>query len=396
MWKRFVENLRCPLCRGRLMLHSFTGSRQTLSAEHIALGKQLKVFDKDFNAYVEAGLLLCDRCKSRFPIENGLPIMFGYTTPAHTDFAKKFASQIRECAGQYDFPSGQPQEGELFTMLSFSEEWRSYSYDGVLWRNTYEDLEATFALEVDFTPGRDRHASFLEIGCGLGLTTALAQRFYKGDAVGVDLSFACMRAAQQFKDNPFVHFVQASAFHLPFEERSFGVVYSRGVLHHTYSTRDSFKEVATFCRPTGLVYVWVYGPGSIHDSPARKAAYLAEVAIRPVLSRSPSSLGTTMFLSFLTAPYRLANWFHRLQNPKIQKYTYRRAMHAARDRFTPKYAHRHQADEVCNWFQDAGFEEVTVVNWRSMPVAQQDTYRRNIGVHGRQKAAVRILEFAAQ
>src|SRR5262249_45240814 len=136
MWKRFAETLRCPQCRGGLMLHSFIGSRQTLSAEHIALGKQLKVFGDDFNAYVEAGLLLCDRCKTRFPIENGLPIMCGYTTPAHTDFAKKFSSQIGECAVRYEFPGGQPQEGELFTMASFSEEWRSYSYDGVLWHNT--------------------------------------------------------------------------------------------------------------------------------------------------------------------------------------------------------------------------------------------------------------------
>src|SRR5262249_30668521 len=145
----------------------------------------------------------------------------------------------------------------------------------------------------------------------------------------------------------------------------------------------ALRSVAHFCREGGAQYIWVYGPGSNNDNVVRRAWYAAELAVRPVLSRWPTALPTTGFLSLLTVPYRAANWLQRLRNPTIQPYTYERALHAARDRFTPRYAHRHRAEEVQLWFCEAGFEDVTLVDWRQMPVAQQDTFRRNVGVRGR-------------
>ena len=62
-------------------------------------------------------------------------------------------------------------------------------------------------------------------------------------------------------------------------------------------------------------------------------------------------------------------------------------MHGARDRFTPRYAFRQDHDTVSRWFEDLGFEEVHQVDWRTMPAANHDDYRRNTGVRGVRAAA---------
>jgi ubiquinone/menaquinone biosynthesis C-methylase UbiE/uncharacterized protein YbaR (Trm112 family) len=383
MWARFVKLLRCPNCQASVTLRSFSAISLAPSARHLALAEEIGVPSADLTQYVESGVLLCDVCRIWFPIFSGLPVMLCYATPIHEEFARAHKSQLARHVKGYEWPVGTPAKGELAVMRSFSEEWREYKYDGVLWHNCYEDLEETFLSEISFDRDLDLHESYLEVGCGIGVTTSLAQEHLQGEAVGVDLSFACMQAAQHYRSNPFMHFVQASAFHLPFARRSFGYVYSRGVLHHTFSTREAFRSVAQFCREGGAQYVWVYGPGSNNDSIVRRVWYGAELVVRPVLSRWPTALPAKVFLSLLTFPYRTANWFQRLRNPAIQRYTYERAVHAARDRFTPRYAHRHPADEVQRWFREAGFENVTLVDWRQMPVAQQDTFRRNVGVRGR-------------
>jgi hypothetical protein len=62
-------------------------------------------------------------------------------------------------------------------------------------------------------------------------------------------------------------------------------------------------------------------------------------------------------------------------------------LHAARDRFTPEFAHRQDADEVCRWFREAGYVALQVVDWRAMPSADHDDFRRNTGVRGRRAVA---------
>ena len=388
MWKRFAKILRCPSCIGELELRSFKESAVAPSMEQIALANELGVWDRNFPQYTEAGVLLCGRCRIRFPVIGGLPVMLCYATPMHEEFSREYRRELADHCCGHQWPSHTPLEGELLVMQSFSQEWREYKYDGVLWQNSYADLERTFIEELGLDPQRDRRARYLEVGCGIGLTVELGQRHCQGDAVGVDLSFASMRATRHFRSNPFMHFVQASAFHMPFADRSFGIIYSRGVLHHTFSTREAFRAVSRLCRKGGLEYIWVYGPGSINDTPVRRAWYFVERAIRPVLSRCSTGVATKPVLSLLTVPYRVANRVQRLRNPTLQKYTYERAIHAARDRFTPRFAHRHAPDEVRQWFSEAGFEEMTMVDWRAMPIAQQDTYRRNVGIRGRQPAGI--------
>ncbi|HEY9446499.1 MAG TPA: methyltransferase domain-containing protein, partial [Burkholderiales bacterium] len=339
--------------------------------------------DPRADGWVEAGLLTCSACRTWFPVIRGVPVLLPYTTPAHQEFSREHMSRIATLAMGCSPANGTAVRGERLVMQSFSAEWLDYDFDGVIWEMDYADHEQRFLKELGgCNPQKVESGRFLEVGCGLGITTAMAQKNYGGEAVGVDLSLAAWRAAATHRDNPALHFVQASVFALPFEAATFDTIYTRGVLHHTYSTYQAYRALAPLCRPGGLLYVWVYGPKSINDNLFRRAVYGSEVVMRFVSNRCPAWLSTASLAPFALS-YLIFNRLRRRRDPRIQPYNYVRALHAARDRYTPEFAHRHDADEVCRWFREAGYTELEVVDWRDMPSADHDDYRRNTGVRGR-------------
>lgn len=380
MWKRFVDRLQCPISGSRLQLIAFRQQQRELSGQHVDAARAVGIpVDDAFACYVEEGVLLSDR-GWLYPIMRGVPILLPYRTAIHEQFAQDAAASLA-AHSSHRFPDEPPPPGERAVFRSFSKEWKEYSYDGVLWDVSYEDNRRRLIAEVGLKESAWTAQTWLEVGCGIGMTTRQAQQLSGTDAVGIDLSLAVFQAAEHFRDNPFLHFAEASAFALPFAKGSFDVVYSRGVLHHTYSTRRAFLSVARMARTGGRLYLWVYGPGSLTASPLRVAAYAAEAALRPVLSRLPTPL-TTVALTPIASAYLAFNAFRRSQTQGVQKYTFSRALHAARDRFTPRFAYRQGAEEVMRWFDEAGCGDLEVVDWSQIPAADQDDYRRNTGVRG--------------
>lgn len=386
MWNRIVDRLSCPLCSGPFELASFRESLEPVSADHLALGARHGIAEESLRVWTETGLLLCHACASWFPVWRGLPVLLPYATQAHREFSAQFQLDLANFKLQYHFPNQEPPRGERFVLRSFSKEWLEYDFDGVIWTTNYEDYEQTFLREVGFSD-EDAKAglSYLEVGCGIGITTSIAQKAFQADAIGVDLSLAALKAAQHWRANPFLHFVEASAFYLPVKEKSFDVVYSRGALHHTFSTEEAFKRVAARCRTGGKAYLWVYGTASIDQNLFRRFAYGLEKTFRPMLSRHADSALATICLAGLSGGYVLFNGVRRLRNSKMQPYNFRRAMHAARDRFTPEFAHRHKPGEVVRWFREAGFDPVEIVDWHIMPAAEQENFERNVGVRGHKR-----------
>jgi SAM-dependent methyltransferase len=51
---------------------------------------------------------------------------------------------------------------------------------------------------------------------------------------------------------------------LPFEDRSFDLVYSNGVLHHTPNTSAVVREILRVLRPGGRAIVMLYAEHSLH------------------------------------------------------------------------------------------------------------------------------------
>src|SRR5205814_3025353 len=112
-----------------------------------------------------------------------------------------------------------------------------------------------------------RHAGedVLEIGGGIG--TDLAQFAANGARVtDVDLAAEHLRLAEEnFRlrglNGTFVHHDAES---LPFDDASFDLVYSNGVLHHTPNTASVVDEIHRVLRPRGRAIVMLYAEGSLH------------------------------------------------------------------------------------------------------------------------------------
>ena len=113
--------------------------------------------------------------------------------------------------------------------------------------------------------GRHAGERVLEIGGGMG--TDLAQFALHGAKVtDFDLSSGHLAHAQEnFRLRGLKgEFIHGDGEALPFENESFDVVYSNGVIHHTPNTGRVIRHMFRVLRPGGRAIVMVYAQNSLH------------------------------------------------------------------------------------------------------------------------------------
>lgn len=126
------------------------------------------------------------------------------------------------------------------------------------------DVYATWMREVmEFGgfAGRD----LLEVGCGMG--SDLVQ-FARGGArvTGLDYTPRSVEITRRRFDVYGLagRFLVGDAENLPFDEASYDVVYSNGVLHHTPDTQRAIDEVYRVLRPGGTAKIMLYHRSSLY------------------------------------------------------------------------------------------------------------------------------------
>lgn len=125
----------------------------------------------------------------------------------------------------------------------------------------------------ELEPGIPEHARFtdwagkdvLECGCGIatdGMQFIRAGANYTGmDFSPTALSLARTRAAEAGHD---ARFVAGSITDLPFDDASFDLCYSMGVIHHVPQTKRIVDEMHRVLRPGGQALVMVYHRNSLN------------------------------------------------------------------------------------------------------------------------------------
>lgn len=106
----------------------------------------------------------------------------------------------------------------------------------------------------------------LEIGLGQG---ADAEQIVRRGGIynGVDLtdeSVKRVRMRFSLHELSFERIEQASALELPFDDDSFDIVFSHGVLHHIPEIRKAQAEIARVLKPGGRLIVMLYAKWSLN------------------------------------------------------------------------------------------------------------------------------------
>jgi SAM-dependent methyltransferase len=345
------SRLHCPDCAGELRLEPFT------------------VEQEDGREYVKDGLLLCEGCHVRYPIEADTPVLLRFSTPFHDWFDRKHEAELGDF-GEYTAPRGEARPGEEHVQETFTDEWdltRDNELSFTFTQEQLEDLNRNVWLSHFDRVPEERPRTLLDVGAGIGMEpTALREVTGAEHVFGLELNLAILRRRPEFRRQERIDYVVASLFDLPFAPQSFDMVYCEGVLHHTYSTQDGFKSIASRVRPGGYQFVWVYGlEDHLLATPHwwHRRHHFVESISRPWISRSPRPIRNLIF-KILTLGSYLRRWGP--SHAKLGKLKYgdkwkpANTEHALRDWLSPRYAWRHGYNEVSDWFEGNGFRVVNI------------------------------------
>jgi SAM-dependent methyltransferase len=150
-------------------------------------------------------------------------------------------------------PCGVKNASSQLQAMAFHKEVEEYRYN----------LEYHIPLVCEFDEHQNERV--LEVGCGIGTD---GRQFADGGAnyCGLDLSPRSVRLTQEsFRlFNLTGDFVNSDAEQLPFQDESFDLIYSHGVLHHTPNTHQAIAEIHRVLNKSGKTIIMLYSRQSLH------------------------------------------------------------------------------------------------------------------------------------
>jgi len=182
---------------------------------------------------------------------------------------------------------------EVDQHFAFGENWQSFAK--LLDNKRIEEAEA--GMTRLFPNGELDGATFLDVGCGSGLSSLAATRLGVARIDAVDLDPNSVAATTEMlstyaKDIPWTARIK-SVFDLnPAEQNQYDIVYSWGVLHHTGDMWRAVKYAALMVKPGGYFAIALYRKTPSCDFWTREKQFY---------SRAPRLIQTLLRTVYMTA-----------------------------------------------------------------------------------------------
>ena len=365
MKKRLLDWIVCPNCGERPRLEVFREERVALPSpvsapacsyycgRHDVASPHAILPPPDCNAChqeeILEGMFSC-ACGLAYPVIEGIPRLIRNAREEYPEF---FARH-----GFTDGAKPAPQPvADRRSSRSFGRQWQIYREGDATWFKDDHGLRKRELLyNLQTTPEELSASTVLDGGCGNGeLTRSFAE--YGPEVVAMDFSRSVEGARRRLFEKGFhvshrVHHLQGNVLELPLLPRSFDMVHTSGVLHHTPSTYRAFRSIGKAVKPGGKLYVQLYRrrPAWIHA---------VNVTLRAVTTRMP--LGLLYGLCYAATPLHsaLSRLMHRLRGESAPpRATARERAVQMFDNYSPKYQYRHTVPEIMDLFRSEGFEDL--------------------------------------
>jgi ubiquinone/menaquinone biosynthesis C-methylase UbiE len=248
-------------------------------------------------------------------------------------------------------PSGQGEPGERRTVVNYTKTWKTSGENDLNFYFTHDKIQNIFRACLDWpdwaltTP----NMRALDVGVGFGYEAKNVHAVLDGETFGIDLNVSMLSSGHLFAEDPFLHLMVCSLFHIPLPKHSFDFVTSMGVLHHTFSTEKAFRSIVRYMKDDGMVLIWLYSNDDFASNPMQG---LREKIFRPIIARLPVWAQTAI----LWLPALLHYPIEKRMVPNPEKWKFRNTLHHMRDRYTPVYAYRVMYREPIMWMDSLGME----------------------------------------
>lgn len=255
-------------------------------------------------------------------------------------------------------------QGESYAE-SFGFQWQYFSRTQLDSANGRTESRDSFVEKTGWSLEELRGKRILDVGCGMGRFAEVCADA-GAEVHGIDLSAAIESAATNLKGRPGVFLYQADVMRLPFENNSFDLIYSIGVLHHTSSTRSAFSQLPKLLKDRGTIAIWVYSKRFMLCAGGEVLRLVTPSLPTPVLLNASRIARPLYYVHKLP----LVGGITRAILPTSMHPDPEWRVLDTFDWYSPKYQWKHTFAEVKRWFRDAG---LTDIETQQFPVSVKGT-----------------------
>lgn len=255
------------------------------------------------------------------------------------------------------------------TVESFGEEWSKFNYFD---EKEIENIGNEYFDIVDFSK-YDEQSKVLDVGCGTGRWSIyLSSKF--SNVYAMDPSKAIYAAANLTKDIPGIHLIKASAENIPFEDETFDLVISLGVLHHIPDTQKALNTIVKKVNKGGQCLIYLYYALD-NRSFFYKMIFYTSSFFRFFISKSPSFFKKIIcdiiaifvylpfiFLSKLVKTILGEKWGNKIPLSYYSNKSFNVIRNDALDRFGTPLEQRFSKKQIEKMMQKAGLYDIKFSN----------------------------------